>query len=82
MLISALPLLTDARRKGEGLQEGTVRLEDHMPFGCVPKQPKCDDFPVKKPEPAERSHTQAQGLLITAEVKGKRQTENSPRNQH
>lgn len=75
MLISAPPLLTDTGRKGEGLREGTVRLEDHMPFGCVPNQPKCDDFPVMKAEPA-------QGLLITAEVKGRRQTENSPRNQH
>lgn len=73
MLISAASLLTDTGRKGEGLLEGTVRLEDQMPFGCVPNQHKCADFPVMKVEPAETSLTQAQGLLITAEVKVKKQ---------
>lgn len=73
MLISAASLLTDTGRKGEGLREGTVRLEDHMPFGCAPNQHKRADFPVMKGEPAETSLTQAQGLLITAEVKVKKQ---------
>lgn len=62
ILISAKSPLIDTELyilegKEEGLWQGTLRSEDHIWLGCVPNQPKRDDFPVISAQSANKSHT-------------------------